>query len=91
MKKRICLSCNRELVKIGTEYLRTGKVPLLGREISSPGFYVDLYQCPDCGRLEFYRPVSSYASSGTPQRTCPKCGTRHDSDCSQCPVCGYNY
>ena len=97
--KRTCLSCQRELVKLGTETLRTGHQGVLAFQIGLIGGHrlvgdtlkLDLYQCPDCGKVEFYRCEGEFSSDGLPQRRCPNCGTRHDIDYSYCPVCDFEY
>ena len=97
--KRICLACQRELVKLGTETLCTGHQGVLAFQIGPVGSHtvignslkLDLYQCPDCGKVEFYRCAEEFCSDGLPQRTCPHCGTRHDFDYPRCPVCGFEY
>jgi endogenous inhibitor of DNA gyrase (YacG/DUF329 family) len=50
---------------------------------------VDIYSCPDCGKLEFF--LADAAEEGLQQRRCPKCGKQHDFDYPKCPFCKYDY
>ncbi|MBQ4600371.1 MAG: hypothetical protein IJB17_01915 [Oscillospiraceae bacterium] len=58
---------------------------------------LEMYACPQCGKMEFYRPVftkgelDGYSHHDLPQKQCPKCGETHDFDYPKCPYCNFNY
>ena len=53
---------------------------------------VDVYCCPDCGKLEFYRGEKDrdkrVAGQSIAQVKCSRCGGRYDLDSCKCPFCG---
>lgn len=71
--------------KIGAD--GNGGVYLLG---GYEQYYVDLYACPDCGKVELYTAnfaaVKKREEAKAQEVTCPDCGTRH-SPLSGCPRC----
>jgi len=50
---------------------------------------VDIYACPDCGKLEFFH--ADPEEENMPQKRCPKCGKMHDVDWPKCPFCKHDY
>ena len=58
----------------------------------SRGLDVDVYCCPDCGKLEFYRGEKDQdkrvAGQSIAQVKCSSCGGRYDLDSCKCPFCG---
>ena len=59
---------------------------------------VDLYVCPKCGKLEFFKPgirggggtdsTGYYRPGIGPDVKCSLCGKEHPSDDPYCPLCG---
>ena len=52
---------------------------------------VEIYSCPECGKIEFFQTGSRKSENEIPQKKCPKCGKMHDFDYPKCPFCKYNY
>ena len=89
-----CLRCGATMRFMGAEQIQLGKTGFLTGVLSnvfSGALSVAIYQCPDCGKLEFYNADGADLPDETPQRTCPHCGFEHDFDYPKCPKCGYNY
>lgn len=89
-----CLRCGAPMRFQGAERLQLGKAGLLSgswSNILSGALDVVVYQCPKCGKLEFFSTDDQIADKETPQRTCPECGFTHDFDWSRCPKCGHCY
>ena len=53
---------------------------------------VEIWCCPVCGKLEFYRGGSTQnaddSEDSMAQTVCPSCGKEHDLDDPKCPFCG---
>lgn len=81
---KLCTNCGEVLQRIAERVSLHGDCrgiwSLLVEDIE-----MDVYACPDCGKLEFYRPL---AVSPEPEKlvTCPTCGTQHSKYIS-CPNC----
>ena len=100
MKLLNCLRCGGTMDYLGREKLQLGEAGLLFGDLPhllAGALELDIYACPDCGKLEFYRPkltkgeLNGYSHSDLPQKTCPKCGETHDFDYPKCPYCHYPY
>ena len=97
MKQLPCLRCNAEMQHLRREYLQLGKTGYLGGDwsnIRAGALDVDIYYCPECGKLEFYRAadVEETDSGDTiAQVKCPRCGQTHDMDYPKCPFCKHDY
>ncbi len=90
-KKLPCLRCGREMSRIRREKLQLGEADwLLGTlpNLAAGALEVELYSCPQCGKLEFY--LADEEESGLPQKQCPRCGKWHDFDYPRCPFCRYD-
>lgn len=84
------------MVYAGQETLQFGKLSMI---LNIPHFSgnkreVEIYICPDCGKMEFYRPEpleleAAAQEAEIPQCRCPSCGREHDFDYPKCPYCGY--
>lgn len=81
---KLCTNCGEVLQRIAERVSLHGDCrgiwSLLMEDIE-----MDVYACPDCGKLEFYRPA---AASPEPEElvTCPACGAQH-SKYINCPNC----
>ena len=87
-----CLRCGAEMRFSGSEKFQLGRARIITGiwpNILSGALKVLVYQCPDCGKLEFF--CSEDLSGGGPQVKCPDCGFEHDFDCPKCPKCGHGY
>jgi len=87
-----CLRCGREMKHIKTEKLQLGQTGwLLGDfpNLLAGALEVDIFCCPNCGKLEFFR--ADTEEEDMPQRQCPNCGKRHDFDYPRCPFCKFDY
>jgi len=87
-----CLRCGREMNHIRTENLQFGKTGwILGDlpNLLAGAMEVDIYACPNCGKVEFF--LTDAEEEGLPQKQCPNCGKRHDFDYPKCPFCKFNY
>ena len=95
-----CLRCGAELKLLQETSL----------EARNPGIFmtqdwvsVEIYNCPACGKLEFYQPESEmrrgeigtgfwwnwkYEPGSGPEMKCPQCGKQHPEDDAFCPGCG---
>ena len=100
MKKLSCLRCGKEMDCLGREKIQLGQAGLLFPDLPhlfAGALEIEIYACPDCGKVEFYRPVltkgqrDGYSHRDIPQKTCPKCGETHDFDYPKCPYCNHNY
>lgn len=98
-----CTRCGGEMNLIKREKLQLGQTGwILGDwpNLIAGALEVDIYCCSSCGKLEFYRSdmhsdriftPAQHEPSELPQRTCPKCGIKHDFDYPACPLCGHDY
>ena len=96
MRKLSCLRCDTPMEYILTENLQLGKTSWVMGDIPNllaGALLVEVYICPQCGKIEFYRgPEEAVTSEATlPQKTCPRCGMLHDFDMPKCPYCKYDY
>ena len=98
-KELLCLRCGTEMRFMMRERLQLGQTGWLLGDLSnllSGSLKVDVYCCPDCGKMEFFKaddnePGYDEAEDRIAQVRCPKCGTVHDMDYPKCPKCKYNY
>lgn len=101
MRELKCLRCGKQMEFVGREKLQLGEYGALLGHISNliaGAMELDIFTCPQCGKVEFYRPVMSrqdeagpYTDPDMPQRKCPNCGNIHDFDYPQCPYCKFDY
>lgn len=100
MRHLNCLRCGVEMEFIGREKIQLGEYGFFAGHISNliaGAMELDVLCCPDCGKVEFFRPVLTkgegtvYSDSSLPQKTCPGCGNKHDFDYPKCPYCGFDY
>ncbi len=98
-----CLRCNVQMAYTGTEKIQLGEPGALFERLSNiiaGSLKVDVYMCPQCGKIEFFDADFAYRAEEDgfdedvdmlPQNVCPECGTSHDIDYPRCPNCGYSY
>lgn len=93
MKKEIlCLRCSQAMNHVKREKLQLGQTGwILGDlpNLLAGAMEVDIYSCPNCGKLEFF--LADSHEEGLPQKQCPNCGKQHDFDYPRCPFCKHNY
>lgn len=76
LSKRLCAACQCELT------LASASFPM-GSTLAHERFHVDIYRCPQCGRVELF------AAEQEAFVTCPVCGATH-SPKEKCPICAIN-
>ena len=79
------MECRQENFQIGADG-RGGLINWM------PQYYVDLYACPQCGKVELYDAEFRQKREKKPEDeevTCPVCGTKH-SPLIGCPRCALN-
>ncbi len=91
-----CLRCGVEMQLLRRTRIQLGQTGwVLGDlpNLLAGGLPVEIYDCPICGKLEFYRAEEIVAETGDgiAQRKCPQCGQMHDMDYPKCPYCRYKY
>ena len=91
-----CLRCHGEMRHLRTEKLQLGQTGwLLGDwpNLLAGALEVDIYICPECGKLEFFRAdgQAEPEENRMAQRVCPSCGKSHDLDYPRCPYCKHDY
>ena len=88
-----CANCGGNMDFLGEEQIQLGQTGLILGHLSnllSGSLEVEIWECPDCGKLDFYRQSGSGAGDEghMAQTTCPACGREHDLDDPKCPFCG---
>ena len=92
MKQLQCLRCHSQMKYGGKRKIQLGETGwILGDlpNLLAGALEVDIYACPDCGKIEFYQ--AEQPGNGLAQIQCPKCGQHHDCDDPKCPFCGHRY
>ena len=87
-----CLRCEQRMKHIRTEKLQLGETGwVLGDlpNLLAGALEVDIYSCPECGKLEFF--LANDDEEELPQKQCPNCGKWHDFDYPKCPFCKFDY
>lgn len=88
----LCLRCRQEMHHIKKQKLQLGQTDWIFGDLPNlfaGAIEVDIYSCPDCGKIEFF--LAEDIEEGLPQKQCPKCGKQHDFDYPRCPFCKYDY
>lgn len=86
MEEIKCLRCNNKMNVAKGLQLRVGEKSILLHRLPD-GIEVDVYQCTNCGKLEFFSNKDDLITN----IECPSCGKTHDKDYPKCPFCKYNY
>lgn len=87
-----CLRCGAEMHFLGRDKLQLGQTGwILGDlpNLIAGALVVEIYSCPDCGKIEFFRPDDS--GEALPQKQCPNCGAVIDFDYGRCPRCKHEF
>ena len=91
MEKR-CSNCGGTMQYLGDDTIQLGQTGLLLGHLSNlwhGALYVEIWECPECGKLDLYRGEGPREEEGhMAQTVCPNCGTEHDLDDPKCPYCG---
>lgn len=74
--KKECPFCHKELA------LKESGYPMGSALLKADRVHVDIYSCPECGRIELYAAQSDMI-------TCPKCGSLHSAK-EECAICALN-
>ncbi len=94
MRKLECLRCSGPMGFVKSEKIQLGQTGwLLGDlpNLVSGALEVDIYSCPQCGKIEFFQSEGRTAEDAVSQVKCPKCGKKHDFDYPKCPFCKFQY
>lgn len=93
VKELICLRCNNKMKYSGQKKIQLGETGwILGDlpNLLAGSMNVDIFSCPECGKIEFYH-ANECSDSKIAQVQCPECGKLHDCDYPKCPFCKYVY
>lgn len=94
MRKLLCLRCQTTMVLADTEKLQLGQMGwFLGNlpNLVAGALEVEIYFCPQCGKVEFFLPQPEEDGNRIAKKCCPQCGHSHDWDDPKCPICKHNY
>ena len=96
MKALDCLRCGTRMNGPQQESIQLGSQGPLGSHLAhllAGSLVVNLYHCPNCGKLEFFGPgrEAEIDPDALPQKDCPGCGLSIDFDYPRCPCCGYDF
>ena len=90
--KKSCSNSGSDMVFVRQEDMQLGRTSfLLGDwpNLLAGALNVEIWECPDCGKLDFYRAGDPEEDEGgIAQTVCPVCGAEHDLDDPKCPHCG---
>ena len=90
--ERRCSNCGRALRFMKREDLQLGRTGwILGDlpNLFAGALDVEIWACPDCGKLEFYLARQEEGEeSGIARVKCPRCGQSYEMDSPKCPHCG---
>lgn len=98
MKRDIinCLRCSTPMRFQGEQQIQLGKTGWILGDLSNllaGAMHVAVFQCPECGKLEFFNAEEPYAQYGdkreNSRRICPECGAEYDGNGTCCPICGH--
>lgn len=90
--ERKCLQCSIPLERIGCDTIQLGKASLpLGSlpHLVAGGLDVLIMACPQCGRIELFRPTEEDLHQDTTMILCPACKEKSRLGTRRCPKCGH--
>ena len=76
MAEKTCVYCHKPLK------LREASYPMGSALLKADRVHVDIYECPECQRVELFAAESDLVK-------CPKCGSLHSKK-EKCVVCAMN-
>ena len=86
-----CLRCGtdmkfsgREKIQLGEESYHSG----LWAMMTAESMKVDIYKCPDCGKIELFEPQVKKSVEPQSNWTCSECGFYNLSQVQTCQSCG---
>ncbi len=94
MRELKCLRCSGDMSFIRREEFQLGRTGwLLGDlpNLVAGAMELDVYACPNCGKVELFTPDEPFEGGGLPQKKCPRCGNMIDFDYHRCPLCKYDF
>ncbi len=102
MRKLDCQRCGRPMKAYKKTRFQLGETGWFLGDLSNlleGSLTLELYACPDCGKVEFFLPEKACYDledvgelrDELPQVQCPQCGAVHDFDYPKCPNCGHGY
>lgn len=94
MPERNCLQCGVPLERIACETIQLGKTDWFFGDLPnliSGGLDVLIMACPQCGRIELFRPTEEDRTADKLMVTCLKCGKKSTLGTRCCPDCGHNF
>lgn len=89
MRSIHCPICREPMVFAGEETLQLGSAGLLTgiwSNIVSGGLSVEIYVCPNCGKMEFFSQIPEEPAIA--KINCSACSKSYDADFPRCPHCG---
>ncbi len=93
-KIRTCGNCGKDMEFEGDQQIQLGQTGFFFGTLSNlvnGALDVEIWECPGCGKIDFYRQGSSETQGDEghmAQVICCKCGKKHDLDDPKCPYCG---
>ena len=97
MREMNCLRCSAAMKFLKSESIQLGEHSFFMGDLGhllAGALAVDIYVCPECGKLEFFQSEPVTYEEGRPlseavtQVACPHCGEKYDGKLSRCPACG---
>lgn len=90
--KKRCSNCGRDMEYVSREDMQLGRTSFIFGDwpnLLAGALNVEIWECPDCGKLDFYRGDADEEGEGQMVKTtCPVCGAVHELDDPKCPRCG---
>ncbi|MBQ8648183.1 MAG: hypothetical protein IJ484_08585 [Oscillospiraceae bacterium] len=94
MREMNCLRCGAAMNFLKSESIQLGEYGFFVGDwahLRAGGLAVDIYICPECGKLEFFRAEGEDEEERVgwtiSKTTCPHCGKKYDMDYPKCPFC----
>ena len=93
MRELDCLRCSIPMKYVMKDKIQLGEASLLLGDLFnllSGAIEVEIYCCPQCGKIEFFNSEMFEIEMDIAKTTCPQCNKLHDIDFPKCPFCKYN-